>query len=382
MQVKNIFKLKYIILIYLLASLPNNINAQQKQRVIIDTLDNALDLSHYLYNLHGFLPVIAPITEPAVGYGASIAAVFFIPKEKDANSTKFKMPDIVAVTGGLTENGTWFGGAGYIGFWNDDKIRYRGIAGYVDAKLAFYGNNSPILEKKPIIFTLSGTLLLQQAVLRIGESNFLLGGKYQYFNSTTTFLEKFEGIPTDKKSTDITSSGIGVIFEYDNLNNIMSPTSGLRSNITIDQQYEFLGSDFNSGRVTFFTHYYLPIYERWISGFRLDTQLGTGDNPFYALPYISLRGIPAMRYQGELVGLIETEQHILITKRWSTVAFAGIGRTFDLEDELYKTNTAWNAGVGFRYLIARALGLRMGIDVARGPEDWAVYVVVGTSWLK
>ncbi|RLD31002.1 MAG: hypothetical protein DRI73_09535, partial [Bacteroidetes bacterium] len=56
--------------------------AQKKEKLLIDTLDNAFDLSHYLYNLHGFLPVISPITEPAVGYGAAVAGMFFIPKKK------------------------------------------------------------------------------------------------------------------------------------------------------------------------------------------------------------------------------------------------------------------------------------------------------------
>ena len=40
----------------------------------------------------------------------------------------------------------------------------------------------------------------------------------------------------------------------------------------------------------------------------------------------------------------------------------------------------WNAGGGFRYLTAREFGLQMGIDVARGPEQWAIYVVFGNSW--
>jgi len=40
----------------------------------------------------------------------------------------------------------------------------------------------------------------------------------------------------------------------------------------------------------------------------------------------------------------------------------------------------WNAGGGFRYLTAREFGLQMGIDVARGPETWAIYVVFGNSW--
>jgi hypothetical protein len=43
---------------------------------------------------------------------------------------------------------------------------------------------------------------------------------------------------------------------------------------------------------------------------------------------------------------------------------------------------AWSAGGGFRYLLARLFGLKMGIDVARGPEDWAFYVVFGSAWLR
>ena len=45
-------------------------------------------------------------------------------------------------------------------------------------------------------------------------------------------------------------------------------------------------------------------------------------------------------------------------------------------------STAWDAGAGFRYKIARLLGLQMGVDVARGPEDWAFYIVFGSAWLK
>jgi hypothetical protein len=37
-------------------------------------------------------------------------------------------------------------------------------------------------------------------------------------------------------------------------------------------------------------------------------------------------------------------------------------------------------GVGFRYLLARRLGLAAGIDVARGPEKTAWYLSVGNSW--
>ena len=32
------------------------------------------------------------------------------------------------------------------------------------------------------------------------------------------------------------------------------------------------------------------------------------------------------------------------------------------------------------YLMARLLGLRGGIDIARGPEDTAYYLTLGTAW--
>jgi hypothetical protein len=36
--------------------------------------------------------------------------------------------------------------------------------------------------------------------------------------------------------------------------------------------------------------------------------------------------------------------------------------------------------VGFRYYLAKAMGLHAGVDVARGPEDSAIYLIVGSAW--
>jgi hypothetical protein len=39
-------------------------------------------------------------------------------------------------------------------------------------------------------------------------------------------------------------------------------------------------------------------------------------------------------------------------------------------------------GGGFWYLLALDLGLRVGIDVARGPEEWAFYLQVGSAEMR
>jgi len=360
---------------------PANSYAQKKQKALVDTLDNALDVSYYLNNLHGFLPIISPITEPAVGYGAALAGLFFIPKKETADK-KFQMPDVAGAATGLTQNNTWFVGAGYAGFWNDDHIRYRGVIGYADISLKFYGIGGGILEKHPADFSLKTYVLIQQAIFRIGESKFLLGGKYQLMKTKATFFEESE-LPINPLDFDLINSGLGLIAEYDNTNNIFSPSKGLRVNLTYDQYLEILGSDRDFGRLTLFTHYYQPVVKnKWIAGFRLESQLSTGDAPFYMMPFISLRGVPALRYQGEFTALVETEQEVMITKRWSVVGFGGYGKAFKSIDDMSEASSAWNAGAGFRYLIARLFGLKMGMDVARGPEQWAVYVVVGSAWMK
>ena len=44
---------------------------------MVDPLDGKLDMSKYLAEKKGVLPVPIIITEPAVGYGLGLAAVFF-----------------------------------------------------------------------------------------------------------------------------------------------------------------------------------------------------------------------------------------------------------------------------------------------------------------
>ena len=232
-----------------------NVFAQEKeQSTFIDTLDNQVDLSNYLLNLRGFLPIVSPITEPAVGYGATVAGLFFIPKEAD-DKKPFQMPDIVGVAGGLTENGTWFAGGGYAGFWNEDRIRYRGVFGYGDVNLKYYG--SGILENYSVNFTLNSYMFLQQAIFRIGDSRFYIGGKYQLSKTTVLLNQNEELPPIFTKDYKLTNSGLGIITEYESFNNILSPTKGLRVNLTYEQYLKAIGSDRDFGLLTFFTHFYL-----------------------------------------------------------------------------------------------------------------------------
>jgi hypothetical protein len=69
-----------------------------------------------------------------------------------------------------------------------------------------------------------------------------------------------------------------------------------------------------------------------------------------------------------------------VTYRWSLIGFLGSGWAADSVSDFDKTGAKVAGGAGIRYLIARRIGMRVGIDIARGPEQWAFYVTVGSDW--
>ena len=87
-----------------------------------------------------------------------------------------------------------------------------------------------------------------------------------------------------------------------------------------------------------------------------------------------------MRYQGETVITAEAEYLWGITPRWTLVFFGGVGKTEDISIFPGEGETVGAGGLGFRYRLARKMGMQAGIDVARGPEDTAFYLTMGSAW--
>lgn len=52
---------------------------------------------------------------------------------------------------------------------------------------------------------------------------------------------------------------------------------------------------------------FIPLHPRLYLGLRGDGAASFGNVPFYLRPFISLRGAPIMRYQGEEIAQIEAE---------------------------------------------------------------------------
>src|SRR5436190_7101718 len=83
----------------------------------VDRQDGKLDASDWLLEKKGFLPVPILITEPAVGYGAGAALLFFRQSigekaKESAQAGHITPPDIFGVAVAGTDNHTKRGAAG------------------------------------------------------------------------------------------------------------------------------------------------------------------------------------------------------------------------------------------------------------------------------
>ena len=360
----------------------------------IDPHDGKLDASNWLLSKKGFLPVPIIITEPAVGYGAGAALLFFHPKkdepyqkqvERNLQETSERKkpalpPSISGIVGLGTENGTWAAGGFHFGSWKQDRFRYTGGVIYPSVNLTFYGGgDSPILQNG-LDYNLEGWFLLQELLLRIKNSNFFLGPRLIYYNIDSRF--EFNKLPIDPWQLNLKSYGLGLKAAYDSRDNIFTPNTGINADISTmfyTVENELTGSK-EYRMIDGTSRIYWQLFQNIVLGWRVYGGFSSGDVPFYALPFINLRGIPAMRYQGENVLVTEIETRWNLNERWSLVFFGGVGRTADSLGDFSDSKDRWAGGTGFRYLIARALGLYTGIDFAWGPEDRVFYIQTGSAW--
>ena len=357
-----------------------------KRRPFIDPEDGKLDASEWLLERKGFLPVPILITEPAVGYGVGAALLFFresigeaVTKAKE--SGRLTPPDIYGVALAATENGTKVGGAFGMVTFDEQLWRWRGGVARPDVNLDFYGaNGSDSPRDLKLGYNLEGWISTQQVMRRLGESENFIGARWIYLDLNTSFDASRPDPVLAPGGRAVKSSGLGLSFEHDSRDNFFTPSRGWKGYLESMFYSPDIGSDNKYQTYRAYAFSYFPLLKEFILGVRADGRAARGDVPFYQLPFIELRGIPVARYQDENAGVMEAELRWNATPRWALIGFLGVGRAWGSSKNFGDADSANAWGAGFRYLIARRLGLYMGVDIAKGPEDTAFYIQAGSAW--
>ena len=218
---------------------------------------------------------------------------------------------------------------------------------------------------------------------RIGNHSLWLGLRYTLAQTRVTFRDSgFEQPEVSLDDRSLRLGGLTPAVTLDTRDNFFTPTRGWYLNVSAPFYRESVGSDRDFETLALSAMYFRPLSETLYVGARGGVKASSDGTPFYMRPYVALRGVQVLRYQGEQAAEIEAELRWQFHPRFSLVGFGGAGIARSSLGGRDRDQSVGAGGMGFRYLVARTYGLHMGLDVALGPDDPVVYVVFGTQWLR
>jgi outer membrane protein assembly factor BamA len=344
--------------------------------------DGWLDVSGFLDEKYGFLPLAVPITEPAVGYGAA-GGVAFLSKPLGEVADEFDRPNITAVGGLGTENGTWGAFAGDSRYWLDDRLQTLVGLIYASVNLDFYGiGRNHVLAHDSLSYNLEPKGGMLQTKYRLGATRLHAGISYAFASTEVTFdaPEGTFGRPDFRHNSKV--GGLTPSLTYDTRDNIFTPNRGSYVELSVGFFSQALGGDEEFQRVRLIGMHFFPLHPRLTLGVRGEGAAAFGSTPFYLEPFIYLRGAAIMRYQGEEMAQLEAELRWQFWKRFSLIGFVGAGAAWNDFERVDNSQTVVTGGTGFRYELARKYGIHVGVDLAFGPDNTAFYVQVGSAWMR
>jgi hypothetical protein len=348
-----------------------------------DPNDGWLDASEFLDTAYGFIPVVAPITEPAVGYGA-VGALVFVDREPTTQGQRYARPNIAAVGGLATENETRGVFGAHLGTWLDGRFRTLVAVADMDVNLEFFGLGS---DRNPDNAGVDYGIAAQGGVAggsyRLGETPWWFGARYSQANTRVTFDATDPRIarvaPEDR---NLRIAALTPSLTLDMRDNFFTPTQGWYVDLSAPLYREALGSDRDFETLSLLAMHYRPLSRSLFLSVRGGAKTSSDGTPFYLRPYVWLRGVQVLSYQGEQAAEAEAELRWQLHSRFSLVGFAGAGIARSENATGDREETVAAGGGGFRYLLARKHGLHMGLDVAFGPDNPVLYVVFGSAWMR
>lgn len=349
----------------------------------IDPSDGWFDAGAFIDTAHGFVPLLIPITEPAVGYGL-VAALVFIDRHAPGEGQRYTRPNISAVGGLATENDTRGAFAGHLGTWHEGRLRTQAALADADINLDFFGlGGSRPAGESGLGYTVAASGGMAGGSYRLGEGPLWLGLRYALVNTQTTFRGSDSELPgIDPADSDLRLAALTPSLTLDMRDNFFTPTRGWYLDLALPVFRDSFGSDRDFQLFDLEGLYFRPLQPTVFLGLRGAAKASADDTPFFLRPFVMLRGVQAMRYQGEQAAEGEAELRWQVHSRFSVLGFAGVGTARSEIGERERDESVSAGGAGFRYLVSRRHGLHMGIDVADGPDDPIWYVIFGNAWLR
>jgi outer membrane protein assembly factor BamA len=321
------------------------------------------------------LAVPLPIVDPSIGNGLALVGLYTFPS-LGADETVPR--STVAVAAGYTDTETWMLGGGFKLYLDEDRYRLGLSAGYGSINLDYYGiGDDSIFANDPVGYNVSGSFVQAAVQFRIAESAYI-GFESNLIDANLKTDQLLDILPA--LSVDFTLFGIGPTFEYDNRDQNWWPTSGTLATATLLQYDEAIGSDASFWAFDARMAKYWSPFTDMVLAAELRAARTSDDAPFFMAPFIDVRGFPSGQYLDSALGQAQAEFRWNPFGRFGVVAFAGVGVVANDLSSLPGSDGELGFGSGLRYRISEEDQMNIGVDLALGGDDLAIYFRIGEAF--
>lgn len=363
------FGIKFLLVIIVLATHAISVNSQKTNTTTSDSIKSKK-------------PSVAAI--PIINYdpslGATIGAMgqyFYKINKKDTISPSSS----TGLFGIYTTNKTYFMAAFQRFYLNEDRWKLMFAGGKGNINFQFWQDlpdNSGVF----IDFNTEATFALARIERKLFKKPY--GGINMVYSDATTTYDLPDYFPDSLKYDKVNMNNIGYLFNYDMREHQLNPYSGYNVEFKNNFYKEWINSsyDFNKTELTY-NHYYTLSNTRNILATRFKANIATGNVPFQGQNVIGqedIRGYSNGKHRDNQTYAMQAEYRWRYYKRVRMVGFIGIATAVSNASEILDSEFLPGAGVGFRYLMLPIERINIGIDVAKGKDDWGMYFRIGESF--
>lgn len=323
--------------------------------------------------------VVAPVPgrSPPFGWSLALASAYFL------DAPDGQKPSVLGGFGWYSENDSYAFGAGGNLHLDDDRLRVKFGAAYLDVRYRFYGIGSDndrgisidILQEAPVYFTTATYRLWRQLYIGLGY----LGGSVE---TRVDFAIEDPGGFFDP-SLDLDIGAAMIPFAYDTRDHEYFPRSGWLVDGRVAWYREGVGSDFDANTFQIAANRYLTFGDDDVLALRGYFRTTGGDAPFFLLSTFGgntdLRGYPSGRYRDRMMYSLQAEYRWQVNERWIVTGFAGFGEVAPELDE-FGRDLLPAAGVGARLVLSKKQKVSLSFDIAQGRDGTEYYFGVGEAF--
>ncbi len=315
-----------------------------------------------------------PISNPTLGTGLQAAALYL--HESKGDDT----PNATSGIGGMyTDNGSYYGALFHDDYWQNDKYRFTGFVGTGKLQLNYY---LPGFESFKIGYELKNVAAHAKFAVRIPKTEHWFTGLQYTGTKSTVYFDLCpscadSGIDIPKLSSDIVTSGVGVLLTYDHRDNNYYPTKGHTFTTTYSKELDSLGSDYDYTKLESKYTYYVSLAEKHVLALKTQLKDADGTTPFFMKPTLSMRGFDTSKYRDNSALSFHAEWRYKFAQRWGLVVFHEEGMVAPSINDLFDGRKANSTGAGIRWQATKSKAMNLGIDVAYSDGESEIHIRAG-----